>query len=245
MSAPGSALLTYHSLDQSGSVISCSPARFRQHLESLHNAAIPVVPLDQVLKTPGAVAITFDDGFENLAEHAIPCLEEFQMPATIFIVSRYCGRSNNWPSQPAGSVPELPLLDWAALRRLSPLITLGVHTATHPDLRQTTPEECERELTECQDELQQRLGRPARWLAYPYGGSSAAVRRCARQHFDLAVGTRLRYLAPTDDPCDLPRLDAYYLRSWPRLDGLFSPAARTYLAARRTLRQLRAAFHRD
>src|SRR5580700_4908300 len=107
-----SAILTYHSLDDSGSVISTPPVVFRRQMEFLAQSGIPVVPLDQAVARPGSVALSFDDGFGNLADHALPVLEQYHLPATIFVVSRYCGKMNNWPSQPAGGVPQLPLLSW-------------------------------------------------------------------------------------------------------------------------------------
>src|SRR5271157_5964061 len=128
-----SAILTYHSLDDSGSVISIQPALFRRHMEFLAESGVPVVPLDQVLGRPGSVAITFDDGFRNFADWALPVLDRHQLPATIFIVSQYCGQMNDWPSQSGAGVPRLPLLSWGELAALPALVSVGAHTATHPD----------------------------------------------------------------------------------------------------------------
>ena len=72
MNGGRSAILTYHSLDDSGSVISTPPSRFQRQMEFLAASGIPVAPLDQVLACPGSVAITFDDGFRNLLDHAVP-----------------------------------------------------------------------------------------------------------------------------------------------------------------------------
>ena len=174
MTGGRSAILTYHSLDDSSSVISIAPSLFQQQMEFLAASGIPVVPLDQASQHPGCVAITFDDGYRNLLDCAIPVLELHRLPATIFVVSEYCGRRNNWPGQPRGRVPDLPLLSWDELSALPPLIALGAHTMTHPNLIRQSPEECKRELRECQDKIQQRTGKPVRWLAYPYGASSSS-----------------------------------------------------------------------
>src|SRR5580693_5435107 len=145
MTSGRSAILTYHSLDDSGSVISIPPALFRGQMEFLAESGIPVVPLDQVMQRPGSVAITFDDGFRNFADEALPVLERHRFPATVFVVSRYCGGMNNWPSQSAAKVPCLPLLSWAQLRDFPDLIAVGAHTATHPDLTRLADSECARE----------------------------------------------------------------------------------------------------
>jgi len=162
-----SAILTYHSLDDSGSVISTAPEIFRRQIESLAGSGIPLVPVDRVASCPGSVALTFDDGYRNLAEHAFPVLERFRVPATVFVVSRYCGLVNRWPSQPPGAVPEMPLLSWEQLAAAPHGIEIGAHTATHPRLPALSADECDREMYECREEIQQRLARPVRWLAYP------------------------------------------------------------------------------
>ena len=238
MSGGRSVILTYHSLDDSESVISIPPSLFRQQMEFLAASGMPVVPLDQALHRPGSVAITFDDGFCNLLDHAVPVLERLRLPATIFVVSEYCGRNNNWPSQPHG-VPDLPLLSWDKLSALPPLISLGAHTMTHPDLRRLSAEECERELCECQGQIEQHLGRPVRCLAYPYGASSPQVRSLADRHFELAVGTSLRFLSTRSSRLDLPRIDAYYLRGWFSLERLFTESGSLYIGFRSLLRNVR------
>jgi len=238
MSGGRSVILTYHSLDDSESVISIPPSLFLQQMEFLAASGMPVVPLDQALHRPGSIAISFDDGFCNLLDHAVPVLERLRLPATIFVVSEYCGRNNNWPSQPHG-VPDLPLLSWDKLSALPPLISLGAHTMTHPDLRRLSAEECERELCECQGQIEQHLGRPVRCLAYPYGASSPQVRSLADRHFELAVGTSLRFLSTRSSRLNLPRIDAYYLRGWFSLERLFTESGSLYIGFRSLLRDVR------
>jgi peptidoglycan/xylan/chitin deacetylase (PgdA/CDA1 family) len=239
-----SAILTYHSIDDSGSVISTPPAVFRRQMEFLAASGIPVTPLDRVTEQPGSVAITFDDGMGNLAGHALPLLEKYRLPATIFVVSDYCGRRNDWPSQPAGMVPTLPLMDWSDLGALPAGVTVGAHTATHPDLSRLPARECEREMSTSRQEIEQRLGKPVRWFAYPYGSSSPQVRGLAGKHFDLAVGTSLRLLPRRPDRVDLPRIDTYYLRDSFPLERLFSSSGEVYIAVRSLLREARRLLSR-
>jgi hypothetical protein len=62
------AVLTYHSIDESGSVVSVPEAAFRSHVEWLASGAVRVVPLEELLSMDDgvdAVAITFDDGPES------------------------------------------------------------------------------------------------------------------------------------------------------------------------------------
>src|SRR5579864_948607 len=178
-----SAILTYHSLDDSGSVISISPSSFRGQMEFLARSGIPVVPLEKIQNARESIALTFDDGFQNFIQHALPVLEQHAFPATIFVVSGYCGRRNNWPGQTAGAAPDLPLLSWDELSALPPSISIGAHTATHQNLRHLPAQRRESELRECRAEIEQRLGRRVRSLAYPYGASSPNVRELAAKYF--------------------------------------------------------------
>jgi len=239
MTAWRSAILTYHSLDDSGSVISTPPEQFRRQMEFLASSTIPVVPLDEAPRRPNCVAITFDDGYRNLLDHAIPLLDRLRLPATIFVVSGYCGGSNNWPSQPSG-VPGLALMDWRDLASLPPWISIGAHSVTHPRLTALPEAECERELRDCQDQIERHLGKRTRWLAYPYGSRSASVMAAAGRHFDLAVGTALRFVSSQSGVFDLPRIDAYYLRGGFTLERLFRPSGALYIGFRGALRYVRS-----
>jgi peptidoglycan/xylan/chitin deacetylase (PgdA/CDA1 family) len=240
MTGNRSAILTYHSLDDTGSVISTPPALFRKQMEYLAACNIPVVPLGQALRQPGSVAITFDDGYCNFLDEALPVLDRHRFPATVFIVAEYCGRKNNWPTQSPGRVPELPLMSWSELLALPTIAALGAHTLTHPNLARLTIPECERELRDCQSQMEQRLARPVRWLAYPYGGSSPEVRSLAARYFDLAVSTSLRFLPPHADCLDLPRIDAYYLRGRFPIESLFTQPGGWYIQMRNWIRKARS-----
>lgn len=79
-------------------------ARFRAHMRWLRDNRYPVLPLDDAvvalrsgqLDRP-TVAITFDDGFRNNVSVALPVLEEFGLPATIYLTTGLIGtRSTTW-----------------------------------------------------------------------------------------------------------------------------------------------------
>jgi peptidoglycan/xylan/chitin deacetylase (PgdA/CDA1 family) len=239
MSVP-SAIITYHSLDTSGSVISIQPELFRRHIEGLLEQRVPIVPLDQAVRTPGSVALTFDDGFKNLVEQAFPLLERYRLPATVFMVTGYCGRLNTWPGQPELGIQPLPLMNHHDLQQLPNGVELGAHTATHPNLTKLPPEQASMELRTSRMVLEDITGRQVRWLAYPYGASTPKVRELARQEFVLACGTELKYVKNEADPLNLPRIDAYYLRLGLRAERLLAPIGTAYIALRNVLRATRA-----
>jgi peptidoglycan/xylan/chitin deacetylase (PgdA/CDA1 family) len=241
-----SCILTYHSLDTSGSVISVSPDVFHEQVDWLAANGVPVVPLERIRETPDAVALTFDDGLCSFWEHAAPLLQRYRFPATVFVVSGYCGGWNDWPSQPFRmGIPRLELMGWRELEQIAKLgVTIGCHTVTHPHLSRLSAAEVEEELHRSRSAIEQRLGMAVDTFAYPYGDSTPLVRRVAARHFRLACGTRLAFLSSRSDPLDLPRLDAYYLRGRFWFRGLHKRYGGAYLSARSWLREIgqRVAF---
>ena len=60
------------------------------------------------------VVVTFDDGFGNVLEHAAGVLREFHYGATLFAVTDYGGKENDWPGQ-SHEVLRMSLLSWSGL----------------------------------------------------------------------------------------------------------------------------------
>lgn len=223
-------------------MISVTPELFRRQMECLAALRIPVVPLDEVRRRPGAVALTFDDAFRNVFEHALPELVRHGFPATVFVVSGRCGGWNDWDQKGYRGIPRLPLMSWDELKQLAAAgIELGGHGVDHPDLTAIAPERAREQMQACRLEIEQRTARRVRWFAYPYGLTAPHLLEMAREYYDGACGTELRYLAPGDDPHALPRLDAYYLRSMNCFEEVVAGSLRgaAYITVRRSLRRLR------
>jgi peptidoglycan/xylan/chitin deacetylase (PgdA/CDA1 family) len=232
------AILTYHSLDSSGSVISVAPDCFRRQLQALKDSRVPVVPLRSLTAAPApAVALTFDDGFQNFAEVAAPELQRHGFPATVFLVSGYCGRSNQWPSQRPG-LPLLPLMNWATIRDLSRAgVEFGAHTETHPHLSALGESAARQEILNSKRQIEERTGQAVAAFAYPYGDHSEAVRRMVGEHFAIGCSTLLGFVTSASRPEALERLDVYYLSGTYWFPRLFDRPARYYLGLRRVLRE--------
>jgi peptidoglycan/xylan/chitin deacetylase (PgdA/CDA1 family) len=237
-----SAIITYHSLDESGSMISIAPSLFRAQLEALASSRAAVIPLADIRNTRGSVALTFDDGYHNFLETALPVLHDHEMPATLFVVSGYCGRYNQWKSS-RRDLPRLKILSWTAIGEIAEAgVVIGAHTVHHPDLTVMPSEQVAQELRECRASIEDRIGRRVDCLAYPYGATSAAVRAQAALEFQLACGTRPAFVEPGSDPLDLPRIDARYLQRLYWMSNLSNGVGRAYISAQRWLGDLRAAL---
>jgi peptidoglycan/xylan/chitin deacetylase (PgdA/CDA1 family) len=227
LSTGASAILLYHSLDQTGGLFSINPDLCRRHVEAIAQSGISVAPLARVRETPGALALTFDDGHRNFLDHALPLLLEFRMPATMFVVSGYCGHKPG-------------ALNWSEVQEIAAAgIHIGAHSVTHRDLTTLSAAEAQVEMRGSQAHIEDRLGRSVRAFAYPYGRSNTHVRRLASEIFDLACGVKPAQAGRDSDPFNLPRVFDFYVRNPHRLRRLARNEGRAYLALRRTASALR------
>ena len=243
------AILAYHSLDHSRSVLSTSPGTFAEQMKVLRDAGVMVVSLGDLADDMRAfsnrenvVALTFDDGFRNVYEHALPILQSYGFPATVFLVTDYCEKTNSWPGQTV-TIEREPLLAWREIQEMSRAgISFGSHTRTHPDLRKLSIEEAEEELASSKKAIADATGLPVDTFAYPYGAYDAALRNLARQHFRLACSTHLGFVKRNSDLFALERIEMYYFQSLLLFRHLFSPATGVYLGVRKQLHRLRRAL---
>lgn len=238
------AVLTYHSIDDSGSPISVAREAFARHVRWLASGRVRVLPVEELLDSgegEDAVAITFDDGFENVASEAAPLLVEHGLAATVFVVTDHVGGTNAWGGHAEPGVPTLRLLGWAGLERLTASgLAIGAHTRRHPDLTRLGVAALEDEIHGGADHLRAQLGVPPRSFAYPYGRANPAVVRSVSARFRAACTTDLRLVSAADDPWRLPRLDMYYFQRPGQIDAWGTAPFMRRLQFKRGVRRLRS-----
>jgi peptidoglycan/xylan/chitin deacetylase (PgdA/CDA1 family) len=237
------AILTYHSIDDSRSPVSCHPDAFDRHVAWLASGRVRVVTIDDLMQLPDsadAVALTFDDGFVNFGEVAAPLLLEHGLPVTVFVVADLAGTANSWDARPNRITPDLPLLSWPALLRLQDRgVTLGAHSLTHPDLTRLEPAALDEEVRGCADRMEERAGRRPTVFAYPYGYRNQASTAIVGRAFRWACTTEFRTLTASAAPPALPRLDMYYFQRPGSLDGWGTPPFQARIRMRHALRRAR------
>ncbi len=238
------AILTYHSLDASGSAISVSPAEFQRHVGWLASGRVRVVPLPDLRRLPqtvNAVALTFDDGFANFAEVAAPLLRDYSLPATLFVVAGHVGGDNKWGGRSDPRVPTLPLLGWEDLGRLAEQgVRLGGHTRTHPHLTRIGRAALLDELGGANETIFAETGRRPEEFAYPFGDVDQRVAAAAGEVYTIGCTTELRWIGPEENPLRLPRLDMYYLRVPGALEAWGTPGFAGRLWVRAQARRIKA-----
>ncbi|HEX9563825.1 MAG TPA: polysaccharide deacetylase family protein [Gemmatimonadaceae bacterium] len=236
-------ILTYHSIDASGSPISLTMESFRSHIRFLVARSVKVVSLSELM--PGdnaedALALTFDDGFANFATTALPLLREHALPATVFIVSDRVGMTNEWDGTAARGIPSLELMTWAQINVAAAAgVEIGAHTRHHPDLTKVPDGELEDEIAGCADRIRAETGVRPGSFAYPYGAVNDRVARAARARFERSCTTDFRPLEADDDRALWPRLDGWYFREPGQLEQWGTPSFRRRVWLRAQGRRVR------
>jgi len=240
-------ILTYHSLDASGSVVSTAPDVFAAQVRTLQARGLRAVALGEVLEAwergcavaAGTVVLTFDDGFASVREVAAPLLLAAGFRATVFVVAGRLGLRNDWPTQGRG-IPIRPLLSAPEVREMAAAgFEIGAHGLTHRPLDTLDARALEEETAGARRRLEDVVGRAVRVFAYPEGRADAAARAQAALHYRAACSTELRTARAADDRAWLPRLDACYLRRRLPFDLLGTAWGDAYLGLRRLGRAAR------
>ncbi|GMQ88807.1 MAG: hypothetical protein BMS9Abin09_0245 [Gammaproteobacteria bacterium] len=235
------AIITFHSIDDSGTVLSYPPKLFADLLEALHESKLPVCDLGTLLsdETRRGITLTFDDGMRSLFTSALPVIRDHAVPAHLFLTTGAVGGNNRWPTQPA-SAPCFDMLNWKEIEGLQAAgVLVEAHTSSHPDLRKLQVEEIAGECNAADEIIEQRLGRRPQFFAYPYGYSNERARNYMGEHYKASVTTELHVLGGNDNRAALPRLDSYYLRSPRVFRQLDSGVSRAYLLLRGMMRAIR------
>lgn len=232
--SPGGALvLCYHAVsDTWEDRLSVRPAELERQLRFLRLRGFRGTDAAGALAGRRRAAhVTFDDAYRNV-ETALPALERLGFPATVFVCSSYAndGRPLDVPElahEAALHPHELATMDWDALRALAERgVEIGSHTVSHPRLTAVGDDELGRELVESRQRLEDELGRPCRYVAYPYGDEDARVHAAAR-----AAGYEAGFALPVrpehGNPFAVPRVGVY------RRDPLPRFALKTFGLARR------------
>jgi peptidoglycan/xylan/chitin deacetylase (PgdA/CDA1 family) len=240
-------IVTYHAIAAPASPVATTLSQFERDLEGLASAAFTFVSLDDCadglegrVKTPDrSVAITFDDGYANVAALAAPVLRRLGIPATVFVIAGRIGGDNLWPGQ-WSSIPRMPLADLAALRAIVDAgISIGSHSSSHPSLTAVDDATLRAEVVESGDRLADLLGTPVHHFAYPYGFRNEREMLVVRGRYRTGVSSYPDIVGPNADLHDLPRIDCHDLRMALRLRVLDPAGLRPYLAIRRGARAIR------
>ena len=240
-------ILTFHSLDDLGSVTSFSPRIFRRAIKKLHNNGYRALHLTDAVellrhKRPlpeRAFVITFDDGYQSVYTEGFPMLREYGMPATIFLTVGKGAPDNSTTRLP--SLGGRLMLSWNEIREMAEHgCTFGAHTLTHPDLTRLPAEQATTEICRSKNIIEEQLSSAVICFAYPFGRYDRQTRAIVEQQFACACSDKLGLITKNSDPYVLERVDMYYLRRDYFLAIMLTRAFPWYIVARSIPRRLRA-----
>jgi peptidoglycan/xylan/chitin deacetylase (PgdA/CDA1 family) len=154
--------------------------------------------------------ITFDDGFRDVFENALPILQLNGFKSIQFLVSSLLGKTNEW-QQRQGDVTE-PLMDEAQTRAwLATGQEIGSHTCTHPWLTRISPAAAREEIIASKKALEDRFGTAVDHFCYPYGDWDESVRDLVIEAgYRTACTTEPGVNTPSQSPFSLKRFTARY-----------------------------------
>lgn len=186
------------------------------------------------------VVLTFDDGFQGCADHAVPVLRAHGFTAVFYLVAGLMGETSRWMiSEGSG---ELPLMSWDRARALAAEgFQCGAHSVTHPRLAGLPLARCRAELVDGRRRLEDELRCPVAHLAYPFGSYDRAVQDVAAEAgYVTACSTRPGLSGADDDLLALHRIPVYGHGSLPD----FISRLRTGVAVRERLGRVVGALAR-
>jgi peptidoglycan/xylan/chitin deacetylase (PgdA/CDA1 family) len=201
------AVLMYHSVGGHDR-LAVTPAAFAAQMAHLYDHRYKPITFDQLARDPDGTArehrivLTFDDGYADFYDTALPVLRAFGFTATLFVTTgwlRDAGRH-------AAGHPVGRTLTWDQLSDIAEEgIEVGGHGHSHAQLDQLSEPGEEMRLN--RELLEDRLGTTVTTMAYPYGYSSARVRRAAADAgYRAACAVANVPTRPGDDVFALPRL---------------------------------------
>ncbi|HKY06330.1 MAG TPA: polysaccharide deacetylase family protein [Blastocatellia bacterium] len=212
------------------------PRAFEKQIATLREFA-EVVPLHELPARLAAspangrpiVSLTFDDGYASFCYDALPVLRNYDVPATVFVITSLIGMPgpvpfDRWSQHNSRRAPSevWRSMSWKEIETClaAGIITIGAHSHRHLMGRYCDREQLADETGLSREILRSRLGHGhALAYAYPYGSTKLgyvppsyvdAVRAAGYQ---MAVTTDLGLASAESDPYLLPRLEAHGLDS--------------------------------
>ncbi|TXK76937.1 polysaccharide deacetylase family protein [Paenibacillus sp. N3.4] len=196
-------VLSYHSIGvEPGNTYVLPPDVFLRQMDDLaaqHYTPLTLEQFMSILEHKQApplkpVLLTFDDGYANNAEVALPILKRHGFPATLFLSTGAVGQPGyvSWKQ-----VQELAAAGWDIMP----------HGMTHPHLPQLSIDKQREEIKESRHLIEQQLGHRADVFAYPYGEYNEATKKILKDAgFRYGFTTQEGWASSDQSPLELKRL---------------------------------------
>ena len=176
--------LMYHKVnDIPGNPVTVPTSQFDEQMAQLRELGYQAVGLDAVVDhyahgeplPRGATLITFDDGYRDNLENALPILKKHGYPAVLFVPIGYLGESRPLPHEERLTAQGVrnPTIDWGELRELEAEgVRIECHGISHRPVVALALDEAAREIVVSKLRLEDALGRPVQAFAFVKGSEA-------------------------------------------------------------------------
>jgi peptidoglycan/xylan/chitin deacetylase (PgdA/CDA1 family) len=211
-------ILMYHSISESVNPkfkqFTVQPSLFAEQMAYLHQqeyVPITVAQLAAILfrgegeLPPRPVILTFDDGFADFFENALPILKLHNFVATLYVATAFVGRTSSWLKYE--SEDNRLMLSWEQLKEISMSgIECGAHSHTHPQLDTLFDAVVLDEATQSKKLLEDHLSQKVISFAYPFGYYTSRTRQIiCEAGYTCACAVRHKMASESDNPFSLAR----------------------------------------
>lgn len=174
-----------------------SRSQLSRHIVLLNKWGFTCVSFsDYVLHCEGKLALpkrpvilTFDDGYQDTYQHALPILKSHGVRATLFVLGDRSIRSNIWDE--VSGAERAHLLETEQISELHESgFEIGSHSMTHTNLTKLSRKDAWNEISSSKSALEDLLHAPVISFAYPFGATSSELQQMVQDAgYRLGCGT--------------------------------------------------------
>lgn len=178
-----------------------TPENFAKHMAYLHKHHYHVIAFSELADSirerkalpRNSVVITFDDGFMDNYTNAFPILKQYNFSAIIFVVTDIINKPD--------------FLTWDQIKEMEKSsISFGSHTRLHTYLPSLDKAEQRNQIQVSKEILEQQLGHPIEYFAYPSGGFNDSILSILKEAGYKGACTTNRGYRGFNDPYMIKRI---------------------------------------
>ena len=204
-------VLLYHSISNDNSPMSLNINFFENQMKYLKNNGFQTVDFNEIdpnLKSKKQIIITFDDGYKDILNNALPILKKYNFKATSFFVTNLIGQNNSWDVKKKSYIKKEIMNPSDILQWISSGMHIGSHSHNHVDLTKISEEKLLYELEFSKKFLEDKFDNKNNIFCYPYGKVNENVHYHTKKFYSKAVTTnRSRYNLKRHNTHLIPRID--------------------------------------
>jgi peptidoglycan/xylan/chitin deacetylase (PgdA/CDA1 family) len=175
------AVFAYHAIADGVdfSATTVTTRQFAGHCADLSEVGYRSTRLDRAQDESHTVALTFDDGYDSVIEHAAPVFVEYGWIGTVFVSTQHIGADSSWD---AGALRTHRHMDWSALRCLVDAgWEIGSHGVSHTAMTDMSEDAAFNEMVRSRQILEDGVGQAVTSLSYPFGATNNRLARLAQE----------------------------------------------------------------